>query len=84
MVGPDFRILLISAVGAATLLAPHPMTAPIAAVDLAPVTGLADEKHHATIGPAAKQLSQHDFSGHHTPHAGVDNGQLSWHSDHAY
>ena len=84
MVGPDFRILLIATVGATTLFAPHPMPALIPAVDLAPITGSADEKHHTTIGPAAKQLSQHDFFGHHTPHAGVDNGPLSWHSDHLY
>ena len=68
MIGPNLRVLLVTAVGAARLFASHPASAPIPAVGLPSIAALADVKHHPATRPSADQLPKHHFLGHRTPH----------------
>ena len=56
MIGPNLRVLLVAAVGPPPLLAPHPAAALIPAVDLPPIAGTADVKHHLATSAKQRQL----------------------------
>ena len=68
MIGPNLRVLLVAAVGPPPLFAPPPAAALIPAVDLPPIAGTADVKHHPAT--SAKHLSPQHFSGH-APHDSI-------------
>ena len=70
VIEPSLPALLVSPVGTPPLFAPHPVAAPLPAVDLSPVAGIADVKHRPATRPSAKQLSPQHFSGH-TPHDSI-------------
>ncbi len=70
MIGPNLRVLLVAAVGTPPLLASHPAAALIPAVDLPPIAGTADVKHHPATRPSVKQLPPQHFSGH-IPHDSI-------------
>ena len=67
----SFPTLLVSPVGPPSLLASHPASALIPAVDLAPIAGTANVKHHSATRPSAKQLPPQHFAGHRTPHDSI-------------
>jgi hypothetical protein len=54
MILPNFWILLVAAVGGATLLPPVSSTATLTAVRLPSIAWPADKKHHATVHRPAK------------------------------
>ncbi len=60
MIGSTLGRLLVSAVGCTALLPALQMTAGLAAVALAPVTGAADEKQRAAAFGPATTLTQND------------------------
>ena len=70
VIEPSFRAVLVFPVGDPRLLAPHPATAPLSAVDLPPVAASADVKHRPATRPSAKQLDPCHFAGH-TPHDSI-------------
>ena len=63
----SLRAVLVFPVGNPHLLASHPASAPLSAVDLPPVAASADVKPHSATRPSAKQLDPCHFAGH-TPH----------------
>ena len=65
----SFPTLLVAPVGAPPLLAPHPASALIPAVDLPPIAASADVKHRPATRPSAKQLSPSHLG--HTPHDSI-------------
>ena len=70
VIEPSFRAVLVFPVGTPHLLASHPASAPLPAVDLPPVAGMADVEHHSATRPSAKQLDPCHFAGH-TPHDSI-------------
>ena len=70
VIEPSLPALLVSPVGPPPLLASHPASALIPAVDLPPVAGAADVKHRPATRPPAKQLPPQHFSGH-APHDSI-------------
>ena len=66
----SFRAVLVFPVGKPHLVASHPAAAPLPAVDLPPVAGMADVEHHSATRPSAKQLDPCHFAGH-TPHDSI-------------
>ena len=71
VIEPSFPALLVTPVGTPPLLASHPAAAPLSAVDLPPIAGIADVKHRPAPRSTTKQLSPHHFSGHRTPHDSI-------------
>ena len=67
MISPNLRVRLVAPVGPQPLLASHPASAPLSAVDLPPVAGAADGEHRPATRPSAKQPDPCHFAGH-TPH----------------
>ena len=69
---PDlgFMARLMALFGNPHLLASHPASAPLSAVDLPPVAASADVKPHSATRPSAKQLDLCHFAGH-TPHDSI-------------
>ena len=65
VIEPSFRAVLVFPVGTPHLLASHPAAAPLPAIDLPPVAGMADPEHHATACPPANPLTQELFAGSH-------------------
>ena len=65
-----FRAVLVFPVGTPHLLASHPASALIPAVDLPPIAGTADVEHRSATRPSAKQLPPQHFSGH-APHDSI-------------
>ena len=81
VIEPSFRAVLVFPVGTPHLLASHPAAAPLPAIDLPPVAGMADPEHHATACPPANPLTQELFVGSHPAlAAGRDNRDPSWQS----
>ena len=70
VIEPSFPALLVPPVGVPPLLPPRFLSASVAAVDLPPVAGTADVKHHPATRPSAKQLPPQHFSGH-APHDSI-------------
>ena len=70
VIEPSFRAVLVFPVGTPHLLASHPASAPLPAVDLPPVAGMTDVEHHSATRPSAKQLDPCHFAGH-TPHDSI-------------
>ena len=70
VIEPSFRAVLVFPVGTPHLLASHPASAPLPAVDLPPVAGMADVEHHSATRPSANQLDPCHFAGH-TPHDSI-------------
>ena len=70
VIEPSFPALLVPPVGPPPLLPPRFLSASVAAVDLPPVAGTADVKHHPATRPSAKQLPPQHFSGH-APHDSI-------------
>ena len=66
----SLRAVLVFPVGNPHLLASHPASAPLSAVDLPPVAASADVKPHSATRPSAKQLDPCPFAGH-TPHDSI-------------
>ena len=64
VIEPSFRAVLVFPVGTPHLLASHPASAPLPAVDLPPVAGMADVEHPSATRPSAKLLPQDHFLGH--------------------
>ena len=60
----SFRAVLVFPVGKPHLVASHPASAPLSAVDLPPVAAPADVKHRPATRASAKQLVPHPFSAH--------------------
>ena len=70
VIEPSLRAVLVFPVGNPHLLASHPASAPLSAVDLPPVAASADVKPHSATRPSAKQLDPCHFAGH-TPHDSI-------------
>ena len=66
----SLRAVLVFPVGNPHLLASHPASAPLSAVDLPPVAASADVNPHSATRPSAKQLDPCHFAGH-TPHDSI-------------
>ena len=64
VIEPSLPALLVPPVGTPPLLASHPASALLPAVDLPPIAGTADVKHHPATRPSAKRLPPQHFSGH--------------------
>ena len=60
----SFRAVLVFPVGNPHLLASHPASAPLSAVDLPPVAASADVEHRPATRASAKQLDPCHFAGH--------------------
>ena len=65
-----FRAVLVFPVGKPHLVASHPASAPLSAVDLPPVAAPADVKHRPATRASAKQPEPCHFAGH-TPHDSI-------------
>ena len=63
MISPNLRVRLVAPVGPQPLLASHPASALLSAVDLPPVAGAADGEHRPATRPSAKQLVPLHLSG---------------------
>ena len=76
VVQPSLRTLLVTAIGATTLVTPRPITAGTAAIAVSAITVRADQECRATLGSRTKPLSQNHFCVfRHAPlQAALDNG----------
>ena len=70
VIEPTFRAVLVFPVGTPHLLASHPASAPLSAVDLPPVAAPADVKHRPATRASAKQPEPCHFAGH-IPHDSI-------------
>jgi hypothetical protein len=80
MVETTFGTLLVAPVGATLLLATGRLTAPLAAVALASITGAADVKQRPAVSRVATPLIEPQLlaAGHPAPEAGMDRRRGSW------
>ena len=82
VIEPSLPALLVSLVGPPPLFPPCFLSAPVPAVDLPPVAGIADVEHRPATRPATEQPPQHHFSGHRSPArvwtTALCRGTLAW------
>ena len=69
VIEPSFRTVLVFPVGTPLLLASHPASAPLSAIDLPPVAASADGEHRPATRASAKQLVPSHLG--HTPHDSI-------------
>ena len=67
VIEPPLRALLVPPVGIPPLLTARFLPAPVPAIDLPPVAGMANVKHRPATQAPAKLLPQDHFLGHCTP-----------------